>query len=62
LEEIFQKGLTGPESWRKTNPYGVTVNRSVESGNVRLNIGYFYESGDLRAIPKVTTIIPEVLK
>lgn len=24
LEEIFQKGLTSPEGWRKTNPYGVT--------------------------------------
>jgi len=47
LEWIFQKGLTGPEGWRKANPYGVTVNRSVEIGNVRLNIGYFYEDGDL---------------
>ena len=62
LEDIFRRGLTGPKGWRKTNPYGVTINRSVVIGNVRLNIGYFYEGGDLCSIPKITTIIPEVLK
>jgi hypothetical protein len=72
LEEIKRKEMKdnillfffsfGHEGWRKTNPYGVTVNRTVEIGHVRLNIGYFYENGDLCAIPKVTTIIPEVFK
>jgi hypothetical protein len=59
LERIFEQGLDGEEMWRGTNDYGVTIRRAVDVGGKRLTIAYFYESGDLETIPKVTTIIPK---
>lgn len=67
LEQIFEQGLKGPEVARSTNIYGTTIRRSVIVEGPRgvkgaIEVGYFYEGGNLNTTPKVTTIIPKIHK
>ncbi len=59
LEELFERGVEGNEFGKIENEFGITISRSVYEGGVRLDIGYFYEAGDMEALPKITTIIPK---
>lgn len=59
LEKLFERGTEGNEVGRIENEFGITVNRSVYEGGVRLDIGYFYADGDMEKLPKITTIIPK---
>ena len=59
LEELFERGLEGNEVGRIANEFGFTISRSVYEGGVRLDIGYFYAGGDMKTLPKITTIIPK---
>ena len=59
LEELFDKGIESNEVGRIENEFGITISRSVYVSSVRLDIGYFYADGDMKKLPKITTIIPK---
>jgi len=59
LEELFERGIECREIARIENEFGITISRSVYVSGIRLDIGYFYEDGDMEKLPKITTIIPK---
>jgi hypothetical protein len=63
LQEIFEQGLSNPETARLTTEYGVTITRTVAVGERgAIDVKYFYPGGDLSATPEVSTIIPKIFK
>jgi hypothetical protein len=62
LLDLFDKAAKGPEISRHVGDYGTTITRTVETQNVKYDVKFFYESGDLSLKPKVTTMIPKIKK
>jgi hypothetical protein len=62
LLNLFDEAAKGPEISRHVGDYGTTITRTVETPNVKYDVKFFYESGDLSLKPKVTTMIPKVKK
>lgn len=47
----------------KTTQYGTTVTRSIQIGDKgAINVGFFYQGGNMSATPSVSTIIPKIFK
>lgn len=40
--------------------YGTTVTKQIQVGDNALNVGFFYEGGNMNSIPRVSTIIPKL--
>jgi hypothetical protein len=64
LMNVFGQALeSGTVISTKTSQYGTTVMRSVSIGNQgSINVGFFYQGGNMSAIPSVSTIIPQIFK
>jgi hypothetical protein len=64
LMNVFGQALkSGTVISTKTSQYGTTVMRSVNIGNQgSINVGFFYQGGNMSAIPSVSTIIPKIFK
>ncbi|WEA00693.1 hypothetical protein [Mucilaginibacter sp. SJ] len=51
----------GAEASSKSSRYGIGVTKALKLGNSgTVNIGFFYEAGDLSKSPRMSTIIPEI--
>jgi hypothetical protein len=64
LMEIFNQAFErGTIISTKTTQYGITVMRSMNIGSQGIvDVGFFYQSGNMSAIPSVSTIIPKIFK
>jgi hypothetical protein len=64
LMNIFAQAFeSGTVISTKTTQYGTTVMRSVNIGNQgSINVGFFYQGGDMSVTPSVSTIIPKIFK
>ena len=64
LMKVFGQALeNGTVISTKTSQYGTTVIRSVNIGNQgSVNVGFFYQGGNMTATPSVSTIIPKIFK
>jgi RHS repeat-associated protein len=64
LMNVFGQALeSGAVISAKTSQYGTTVMRSVNIGNQgSINVGFFYQGGNMSATPSVSTIIPKIFK
>lgn len=64
LMNIFGQAIrSGTVISTKTSQYGTTVMRSVNIGNQgSINVGFFYQGGNMSAAPSVSTIIPKIFK
>ncbi len=64
LMKVFGQALeSGTVISTKTSQYGTTVMRSVNIGNKgSVNVGFFYQGGNMSATPSVSTIIPKIFK
>lgn len=62
--KVFGQALeNGTVISTKTSQYGTTVIRSVNIGNQgSVNVGFFYQGGNMTATPSVSTIIPKIFK
>lgn len=62
LMKIFEQALeSGTVVSTKTSQYGTTVMRSVNIGNQgSINVGFFYQGGNMSVTPSVSTIIPKI--
>jgi RHS repeat-associated protein len=56
--DAFENGKTMSTT---TNKYGTTVTKQIQIGDKgAVNVGFFYEGGDMNATPKVSTVIPQI--
>jgi hypothetical protein len=64
LMNVFGQALeSGSVISTKTSQYGTTVMRSVNVGNQgSINVGFFYQGGNMSATPSISTIIPKIFK
>jgi hypothetical protein len=64
LMNVFGQALeSGTVISTKTSQYGTTVMRSVNIGNQgSINVGFFYQGGNMSVTPSVSTIIPKIFK
>jgi RHS repeat-associated protein len=61
LTQIFEEGLTSPETGRHVTQYGTTITRTVQvPPKGAIDVKYFYPGGDMSATPEVSTIIPKI--
>ena len=62
LDAVFFKAWNEGETVaKKTNPYGVTVVKKVQIDDKgAIEVGFFYEGGDISGTPKVTSMIPKI--
>ncbi|WP_051197694.1 RHS repeat-associated core domain-containing protein, partial [Flavobacterium soli] len=64
LIKIFNRAIkNGKVISTKTNEFGTTVTRSVNIGKKgSVDVGFYYEGGNMSATPAVSTIIPKIFK
>ncbi|WP_255505944.1 hypothetical protein [Mesonia sp. K4-1] len=64
LMNVFNQAIKkGTVISKKSNQFGTTVMRSVNIGKKgRIDVGFFYEGGNMNLIPKISTIIPKIYK
>ena len=62
LDAVFFKAWNEGETVaKKTNPYGETVVKKVQIDDKgAIEVGFFYEGGDISGTPKVTSMIPKI--
>lgn len=61
LMNVFNQAKNGTIISTKTSQYGTTVTRSVNIGNKgSINVGFFYQGGNMSATPSISTIIPKI--
>mgnify|MGYP003576095244 CR=1 FL=1 len=64
LMGVFKDAIKkGTVASTKTNEFGTSVMRTVNVGNKgSIDVGFFYEKGNMSSTPSVTTIIPKIAK
>ncbi|HRP03211.1 MAG TPA: RHS repeat-associated core domain-containing protein [Candidatus Kapabacteria bacterium] len=64
LTNIFKNALKdGSIISSKTSKYGTTVLKGIEIGNNgKLEVGFFYQGGNMNSTPSISTIIPKIYK
>ena len=63
LMKVFNEALDGEAVSSKANNFGITVTKTVKIGNKgAIDVSFFYEGGNMKATPKVTTLIPKIAK
>ena len=60
FNQAFEKGTVVST---QTTQYGVNVMKSINIGEKgSINVGFFYQGGNMSATPSVSTIIPKIFK
>ena len=63
LMSIFTKtAKNGTVVKTQTNKFGTTITKSIQYKGSEIQTGFFYANGDLKSVPKVTTVITKLHK
>jgi RHS repeat-associated protein len=63
LMGVFDQAINVEGGVTTTTAYGTTISKSVQIGTKgEINVGFFYEGGNMSSTPRVSTIIPKIYK
>ena len=63
LMKVFDEAISIEGGIVRTNKFGTSITKTVQIGDKgAIDVTFFYESGTVNSLPKVTTLIPKIAK